>query len=108
MSFSEVYMIVDSPFMSGVIWFIILASFLYMGRNSAHGAIKSFTRMLHNGMRLLSFSLEKVAQRLSLRNKEVLLAAGREEYERKIERQFERISATVNKELARRCGWVKG
>lgn len=100
MSFSEVYMIVDSPFMSGVIWFVILASFLYMGRNSAHGAIKSFTRMLHNGMRLLSFSLEKVAQRLALRNKEVLLAAGREEYERKIERQFERISATVNKELA--------
>jgi hypothetical protein len=100
MSFSEVYMIVDSPFMSGVIWFVILASFLYMGRNSAHGAIKSFTRMLHNGMRLLSFSLERVAQRLSLRNKEVLLAAGREEYERKIERQFERISATVNKELA--------
>ncbi|WP_455207795.1 hypothetical protein [Kaarinaea lacus] len=100
MSFSEVYMIVDSPFMSGVIWFVILASFLYMGRNSAHGAIKSFTRMLHNGMRLMSFSLERVAQRLSLRNKEVLLAAGREEYERKIERQFERISATVNKELA--------
>ena len=100
MSFSEVFLIVDSPFMSGVIWFVILASVLYMGRNSAHGAIKSFTRMLHNGMRLLSFSLERVAQRLSLRNKEVLLAAGREEYERKIERQFERISATVNKELA--------
>lgn len=100
MSLSEVFFIVDSPFMSGVIWFIIIGSVLYMGRNSAHGAIKSFTRMLHNGMRLLAYSLERVAHRLSLRNKEVLLAAGREEYERKIETQFERIEATVNKELA--------
>ena len=100
MSLTEVFFIVDSPFMSGVIWFIIIASVLYMGRNSAHGAIKSFTRMLHNGMRLLAYSLERVAHRLSLRNKEVLLAAGREASERMIEREFERIEATVNKELA--------
>ena len=97
---SEVFLIVDSPIMSGVIWFIVIASVLYMGRNSAHGVIKSFTRMLHNGMRLLSHSLEHVAKRLSLRNKEVLLAAGREASERMIEREFERIEATVNKELA--------
>ncbi|WP_455375155.1 hypothetical protein [Kaarinaea lacus] len=100
MSLTEVFFIVDSPFMSGVIWFVIIASVLYMGRNSAHGVIKSFTRMLHNGMRLLAYSLERVAHRLSLRNKEVLLAAGREASERMIEREFERIEATVNKELA--------
>lgn len=100
MSFSEVFLIVDSPFMSGVIWFIVIASVLYMGRNSSHGAIKSFTRMMHNGMRLLAYSLEHVAHRLALRNKEVLLAAGREASERMIEREFERIEATVNKELA--------
>ncbi|MGD8558273.1 MAG: hypothetical protein PVG89_08340 [Gammaproteobacteria bacterium] len=100
MSFSEAFMIVDSPVMSGIIWFIILASVLYMGRNSAHGMIKSFTRMLRNVMRLSAYSLDRVSEKLSLRNKEVLLAAGREEYERKIERQFERISATVDKELA--------
>ena len=62
--------------------------------------IKSFTRMLRNVMRLSAFSLDRVSEKLALRNKEVLLAAGREEYERKIERQFERISATVDKELA--------
>ncbi|WP_455219366.1 hypothetical protein [Kaarinaea lacus] len=100
MSFSEVFMIVDSPFMSGVIWFVVLASFLYMGRNSAHGMIKSFARMLHNGMRLISYALERSSKRLALRNKEVLLSAGREASERMIEREFERIDATVNKELA--------
>ena len=100
MSLTEVFHIVDSPFMSGVIWFVIIAAVFYMGRNSAHGVIKSFTRMLHNGMRLLAYSLERVAHRLSLRNKEVLLAAGREASERMIEREFERIEATVNKELA--------
>ncbi|MGD8566981.1 MAG: hypothetical protein PVJ39_02665 [Gammaproteobacteria bacterium] len=100
MSFSEVYMIVDSPVMSGVIWFVILASFLYMGRNSAHGMIKSFARMLHNVMRLSAFSLDRVSHKLALRNKEVLLAAGREASERMIDREFERINATVNKELA--------
>ena len=100
MSLTEVFYIVDSPFMSGVIWFTIFAAVLYMGRNSAHGVIKSFTRMLHNGLRLLAYSLERVAHRLALRNKEVLLAAGREASERMIEREFERIEATVNKELA--------
>ena len=99
MSLSDVFLIVDSPAMSGAIWLAIFAS-LYMGRNSAHGVIKSFTRMLHNAMRLIAYSLERVAQRLSLRNKEVLLAAGREASERMIEREFERIEATVNKELA--------
>jgi len=100
MDFPKWFYIVDSQGMSGVIWIIVVGSMLYMGRNSAHGVIKSFTRMLHNGMRLLAYSLEHVAHRLALRNKEVLLAAGREASERMIEREFERIEATVNKELA--------
>ena len=100
MSLLDVYMIVPSPAMSGLIWFIILGSFLYMARNSAHGAIRSFSRMLHNAMRLSSFALEGVERRLAIRNKEVLLAAGRDACERTIEREFERIDATVRKELA--------
>ena len=101
MSFPDSLMFFDkSPILSGFIWFILLASFLYMGRNSAHGAIKSFTRMLHNVMRLSAFALDRVSHSLALRNKEVLLAAGREASERMIDREFERINATVNKELA--------
>jgi len=100
MSFPKWFFIVDSQVMSFFIWYVLLAAVLYLGRNSAHGAIKSFIRLLHNGMRLLAYSLEHVAHRLALRNKEVLLAAGREASERTIEREFERIEATVNKELA--------
>ncbi|NOZ51960.1 MAG: hypothetical protein GXP08_02270 [Gammaproteobacteria bacterium] len=100
MSFTDVFLIVPNYFVSGAIWFVILAVFFYMARDSAHGAIKSFSRMLHNAMRLSSFALERVEHRLSLRNKEVLLAAGREASERVIEREFERINATVSKELA--------
>ena len=99
MSFTDVLMIGSSPLISGISWLSIFVA-LYMARNSAHGAIKSFTRMLHNAMRLSSFALERLGQRLAVRNKEVLLSAGREASERTIEREFERINATVNKELA--------
>jgi len=100
MSFPKWVYIVDNLAISLILWYVLLAAVLYLGRNSAHGAIKSFIRLLHNGMRLLAYSLEHVSHRLALRNKEVLLAAGREASERTIEREFERIEATVNKELA--------
>ena len=100
MSLSEAFLIVPNPVVSGIIWFLIFGSILYMARDSAHSAIRAIARMLHNAMRLSAFALDGVEKRLALRNKEVLLAHGREASERTIEREFERIDATVRKELA--------
>lgn len=97
---TDIFMITPNPIVSGAVWFIVLAVFLYMARPAAHKAIRSFSRVLNNGLRLSARALVPAERRLALRNREVLLAAGREEKERKIEREFERISSSVSKELA--------
>ena len=52
MSFMDIYMIVPSAFVSGLIWFVILAVLLYIAREPAHQAINALSRVLHNAMRL--------------------------------------------------------
>ena len=82
-----------------------------MARDSAHNAIRSLSRVLRNGFRMSAKALLPVEHLVALRNREVLLAAGREAREREIEREFERIESSVKKELAdiRRpvCAWVR-
>jgi len=73
---------------------------LYISRRPAHRAIISLSRVVHNAMRLSAKSVMSVEARLANRNREVLLAAGREAEERMIEREFERIDATVRRDLA--------
>jgi hypothetical protein len=97
---TDIFLITESPVVSGLIWFVGFSVILYMARDSAHRAIRSFSHVLHNGLRLSSKALQPFEQRLALRNREVLLAAGREEKERKIDREFERVTSSVNKELA--------
>lgn len=99
MSFAD-FQIVTNPVVSGIVWFVILVTFFYMARDAAHRAIHSLSRVMHNGLRLSSKALEPVVYHLTLRNQEVMLAAGREEKERTIEREFERINSSVTKELA--------
>lgn len=99
MSFAD-FQIVTNPVISGIVWFVILVTFFYMARDAAHRAIHSLSRVMHNGLRLSSKALGPVVYHLTLRNQEVMLAAGREEKERTIEREFERINSSVTKELA--------
>jgi len=100
MSFSEVLMIVPNAFLSAVIWLIILAVLLYLARSPVHRVILSASRALHRAFRMAAFSVMRAEGRLSQRNREVLLAAGREAAERMVEREFDRVDATVHRELA--------
>ena len=79
---------------------LVLMLSLYMARDSAHNAIRSLSRVLRNGFRMSAKALLPVEHLVALRNREVLLAAGREAREREIEREFERIESSVKKELA--------
>jgi len=85
-----------------VLVFIVLGMMLalYMARDSAHNAIRSMSRVLRNGFRMSAKALVPVEHLVALRNREVLLAVGRELKERDIEREFERIESSVKKELA--------
>ncbi len=100
MSFMNIYMIVPSAFVSGMIWFVLLAVLLYIAREPAHQAITSLSRVIHNGMRLSASAVARTERWMLQRNKDVLLAQGREGAERMIEREFERIDATVRRDLA--------
>ncbi len=101
MSLTDLLNIVPGyPLLSILIWFVVAVAMLYFARYPAHRAIKSLSRVIHNGMRLASRSVLLAEERLVHRNKEVLLAAGRESLERVIEREFQRVDAVVKRDLS--------
>lgn len=89
-----------NPVVGGLLLAVIVIVVLYISRRPAHRAIISLSRVVHNAMRLSAQSVMSVESRLALRNREVLLAAGREAKERMIDREFERIDATVRRDLS--------
>ena len=97
---SDMLMITPSPVLSGIIWFIVLVVAMYFSRTHAHQAIRSFSRVLHFAFRLTAASIMRGEKKLLERNREVLLTQGKEDTERIIEREFDRIDATVRKDLA--------
>ena len=91
--------LLDSP-AAWLLWFILLTAAMYFARLPAHRAILSLARAIHHAMRLAAHSLRLAEQNLAARNREVLLAAGREAKERIIEREFERIDVSVRRDLS--------
>ena len=78
---------------------IALVVVFYVARRPAHRAIRGLFKVLRNGMRLSAISVMKAQQRLTARNKEVLLASGLEAIERNIEREFHRVNTVVERDL---------
>lgn len=100
MALSDLLLITPNPFLSGFIWFVILGGLFYVARTHAHNGILSLCRTLHYAFRLSARSMHSLETILKLRNREVLLAQGREASERIIEREFERVDATVRRDLS--------
>ncbi|MGH6914728.1 MAG: hypothetical protein ACREH3_13600, partial [Geminicoccales bacterium] len=97
MPFEDLYLLNSA--LAWLLWFILLAAAMYFARLPAQRAILSLTRALAHALRLSARSTLLAEQRLRARNREVLLAAGREAKERIIEREFERIDAAVRRDL---------
>jgi hypothetical protein len=87
------------PAVSALLWVVLLMAVMYLARHTAHQAIHTAMSALASGLRLASHSLAHAEARLAARNREVLLAAGRESKERVVEREFERVGETVRKDL---------
>lgn len=100
MSFEQAMAITPNPALSGIIWVVILSALLYIARQPAHQAILSLTGAFYRGLRIGAKSILRAEKNFSLRNREVLLAHGREQKERVIEREFERIESAVRRDLA--------
>ena len=88
------------PVASALLWIVLITAALYLIRNTAHQAIEAAMRGLHRSFRIASKAVSRSESRLETRNRDVLLAAGREAKERIIEREFDRINETVRKDLA--------
>jgi len=87
------------PAFSALLWFIVAVAVLYLARRTAHQAIHTITSALARGLRLTAHSISHAESRLGKRNREVLLAAGREAKERAVEREFVRVGDSVRKDL---------
>src|SRR5246127_780553 len=88
------------PPLSALILLMLLVTALYLARGTAHQAIHALAGALSRGFRLASYAVACAEKRLTTRNRDVLLAAGREAKERIVEREFVRVGDTVRKDLA--------
>jgi hypothetical protein len=88
------------PPLSALILLVLLVTALYLARGTAHQAIHALAMALSHGLRLASHAVACAEKRLASRNRDVLLAAGREAKERIVEREFVRVGDTVRKDLA--------
>ena len=100
MSMHVLLAITPWPAISIIIWVVVLVAVLYLARHTAHQAIHTACGAISHGLRLASHSVVHAETRLAERNREVLLAAGREAKERIVEREFARVGETVRKDLA--------
>lgn len=89
----------ENPALSAVALFLIAMPFLYAARRPMQGLFRSLTRAISNPLRLGARWLSTSAAMLRQRNRMVLLSHGREEVIKSIEREFERVTAVVQRDL---------
>ncbi len=99
MIFANMLNITSSPALSILIWIILLLLALYFARRPFHRAVMSFSKIIYNAMRFTAASVLSAEKRLAKRNREVIMAAGLENAERIVEREFDRIGAAVTRNL---------
>ncbi|WOX04670.1 hypothetical protein [Microbulbifer pacificus] len=82
------------------LWLLVALIVLFLARKPAHQGIYALARFFHQSLRLAANVVAAAERRLQLRNREVLMAAGRETTELNIQREFERIDSAMKKELS--------
>ncbi|RKZ11275.1 hypothetical protein DRQ50_13920 [bacterium] len=85
-------------------WLFVAVILLYLARLPAHRAFRATGRAIHNGLRLTARSLVLAEQSLSRRNREVLFNAGAEAAEYDLDREFDRIGKTVERDVSQLPG----
>jgi len=100
MSITQLLSITPWPVVSALLWAVLIIGALYLARRTAHHAIHDAMAALSRGLRLASQALTNGQLSLAARNREVLLASGREAKERAIEREFTRVAESVRTDLA--------
>ena len=89
----------ENPALSAIVLFFIAMPLLYAARRPMQGLFRAMTHAFSNPMRLGARWLSSSAVALRQRNRLVLLAHGREEAMKVVEREFERVTAVVKRDL---------
>lgn len=89
----------DKLLLSLLVLLFIAVPILYGARQAMHSLLQAMFRAVSNPLRLLSRWLFKTADVLHERNKQVLLARGREEVSHSIVKEFERVTNLVDRDL---------
>ncbi len=89
----------DNPALSALVLFLIALPFLYAARAPVHGLLRALVRAASQPLRLAGRWLSTAAEEIRRRNEVVLLAHGREEITQTIQREFERVTAIVRRDL---------
>jgi hypothetical protein len=100
MSMTSLLTFTPWPALSAMILLALLVAALYFARDTAHQAIQTAANALARGLRVAAHAVSRAQEHLAARNRQVLLAAGREAKERVVEREFARVGDTVRKDLA--------
>jgi hypothetical protein len=100
MSDSQFWMLwPDNAALSFLVLLIVAMAFFYAARRSMHQLIRSLGHALSGPLRLGARWLLSTSSAMNLRNKQVLLAHGQQEVSQRIEREFERVSILVTRDL---------
>ncbi len=89
----------DRPLPSFLVLLVIAIPFLYAARAPMHTLIGGLCRAIANPLRLGARWLGNTAFRLRNRNRQVLFAHGSQEVRLTIEREFERVTTLVQRDL---------
>jgi len=90
----------ESPVLSLLVATLLIVLGMWGARAPAHRVIQGTARAFTQGCKLTTEAIAGVQARLAARNREVLLATGLQETERQIEQEFQRISVSVDRDLA--------
>ncbi len=90
----------DQVAISVIWWMVLVIGVMYVARDKAHQAIRAFTKVIHKAARIAARTIQSTEKHLKERNRQVLLQHGRVSTERHIEREFQRVAVTVNRDLS--------
>lgn len=89
-----------NPALSALLLAPIVIAMLYFARDHMHGLLSSLTRLPSGSLRMGAKWLSSAADTMRERNKVVLISQARNAVEIEIERELERVSVTVQRDLA--------
>ncbi len=86
------------------VWYLIpllvlLLLAMYWARHPFHSCMSALGRIVYSAMRLAAASVKRAESRLHTHNQKVLMRAGLDLAERRVEREFERLGTVVQKDL---------